>query len=197
MLRCAGGYRCALPCHAVLGHVTPCCAITLCRAILCRVMLCQVTLCHAKSHHPVPCHVIPFHTLPLSTIPRHTVPSCASPMDCSPTGRSRGHMGPPQPFEVVFLVPAQVNGLPLPGRVPGRTGSGGRTTGLCQTHLIPSIRTPCWLLIQSGGCRGCRQWGLRTPWSTTALSPGTVWQWTEASGTIGSSYGAGGPTRTP
>lgn len=68
-------------------------------------------------------------------------------------------MGPPQPFEVVFLVPAQVNGLPLPGRVPGRTGSGGRTTGLCQTHLIPSIRTPCWLLIQSGGCTGCRQWG--------------------------------------
>uniref|UniRef100_A0A8C9NUH5 Paired like homeobox 2A n=1 Tax=Serinus canaria TaxID=9135 RepID=A0A8C9NUH5_SERCA len=93
------------------------CWVTSCHTVLCHVMLCQVTLCHAKSHHPIPC-------CPIHTVPPSTMPSCANPMDHSPMGRSQGHMGPPQPFEVVFLVPIQVNGIPLPGRMPGSMGSG-------------------------------------------------------------------------
>lgn len=50
-------------------------------------------------------------------------------------------MGPPQPFEVVFLVPTQVNGLLLTGRAPGSVGSGGGILFGCARHvqLVPSI----------------------------------------------------------
>lgn len=44
-------------------------------------------------------------------------------------------MGPPQPFEVVFLVPTQVNGLLLTGREPGSMGSGGGILFGCARHV--------------------------------------------------------------
>lgn len=46
-------------------------------------------------------------------------------------------MGPLQPFEVIFLVPTQVNGLPLPGTSTptGSMGSGGRILFGCARHI--------------------------------------------------------------